>query len=373
MNFPIKALMLPILLTAGVTLTGCDELKPGRVEIKRDIITGVEVSEAVKTPVPVYFEATGTVKAVTVSSLLARTMGTVTSINVTEGDPVERGQLLLTMDSRDARARLEAAEAGLIGAKKTLKSAREQRDLMDKTYERYKVLYDEKAISAQEFDEIATKKKTTSLELERAEEAVSGAGASAREARTYLDFTRVTSPVKGVVTAKHIDTGSMATPGVPLLTVEDTSSYLLELQADEGFTGLLNKGARADVILDSINVRTQGEITEISPAVNPSSRTFLVKVSVKEPSLRTGLFARVSIPVGERELLLVPTSSVITRGGLTGVYTVNPKGIVTMRPVRLGAERDGKVEVLSGLASGERIISAGIERAFDGGQVTGLK
>ena len=87
--------------------------------------------------------------------------------------------------------------------------------------------------------------------------------------------------------------------------------------------------------------------------------------------LKSGLFARVRLPRGEREAILVPKEAVVERGQLTGVFAVDPRGIVTYRLVRTGKAFEGGIEVLSGLQAGDRIITAGLEKAVDGGQITG--
>lgn len=346
-----------ILIAAGV-LTACkDKVKPGVHEVKREQVAGVTLEVIKPEEVAEYFETTGTVRAKTSSVIASRMMGTVTSLRVKEGDRVGAGQILLTIDDRDVAQRLKAAEKGLEGAK-------QQQSLSAVTYERYKKLYDERALTGQELDQIETQKKVSDIEYERTK-------AMLAEARIYHGFTRITSPASGVITEKKIETGSMVVPGAPLLTVEDNSAYRVEVNADEKLAGRLNAGMTVSVFIESLNRELSGKIAEVVPSIDPVSRSFLVKISLGDKDLKNGYYARVAIPVGKRQVLLVPKKAVLEKGQLTGVYTVDKKSVITYRLVRAGKTFGEKVEILSGLNPGDTVIVDGVEKAVDGGLVTG--
>jgi RND family efflux transporter MFP subunit len=179
----------------------------------------------------------------------------------------------------------------------------------------------------------------------------------------------VTSPIRGLVTEKRTEAGSMAVPGMPLLTVESAAAFQAEIAVDESLSGRLKIGAPVFVSIEALNRQTTGKITEILPAVDPLSRSFTAKVSVSGPGLRTGLYANVRIPKGKKQVLLAPRAAIVEKGQLTGVYAVDGQGIVTYRLVRTGREYDGRLEVLSGLKPDDRIIVGGMEKAVDGGVV----
>ena len=204
-------------------------------------------------------------------------------------------------------------------------------------------------------------------------EMVERAAAGLSEAKAYLDFTRVTSPVRGVVTEKRTEVGSMAVPGMPLLAVESGEAFYAEVNVDESLSGTLRPGVPVQVAIESINRRIAGRITEILPAVDPLSRTFTAKVSLSGAGLRSGLYARVKIGRGKREIVVVPQGAVVEKGQLTGVYAVDRQGVVTYRLVRIGKQFDGNREILSGLKPQERIIVQGVEKALDGGVLGAVK
>lgn len=340
-----------------VVMTGCrDKVKPGVHEVQREKVTGVSLEEIRPAEVAEYFETSGTVRAKTISVIASRTMGTVTSLRVKEGDRVGAGQLLLTIDDRDVAQRVKAAEKGL-------EAARQHRSLSDITYQRYKKLYDEKALAGQELDQIATQQKVSDIEYERAKAMVD-------EVRIYQGFTRITSPASGVVTEKKIEVGSMAVPGTPVLTVEDNSAYRVEVNADEKLADTVKTGMEVAVFIEALNKELAGRVTEVVPSINPLSRSFLVKIAVSGKDLKNGHYAKVSIPIGKKQALLVLKKAVIEKGQLTGVYTVDKNSVIAYRLVRKGKSYGDRVEILSGLNPGDAVIVDGVEKAVDGGMVS---
>jgi RND family efflux transporter MFP subunit len=158
---------------------------------------------------------------------------------------------------------------------------------------------------------------------------------------------------------------------MPLFTVESDGGYQLEAAVDEALSGALKVGATAAVTIETLGLETTGKIIEIVPAVDPATRTFIVKIALSDRGLKSGLFARVRLPRGEREALLVPKGAIVEKGQLTGLYAVDPQGLVTYRLVRTGKSYEGSIEILSGLNAGERIVTAGLEKVIDGGQIAG--
>ncbi|RPI36896.1 MAG: efflux RND transporter periplasmic adaptor subunit [Nitrospiraceae bacterium] len=348
-------ILLFILMTTGV-LTGCkDKVTPGVREVKREQVTGVTLEVMKPAEVAEYYETSGTVRAKTISTVASRTMGTVTSVKVKEGDRVGSGQLLLTLDDSDVVQRVKAAEEALEGAK-------QQQYLSDITYQRYKKLYDEKALAGQELDQIETQKKIADSEYERAK-------AMLAEARVSHSFAKIISPSSGIITEKKIETGSMAVPGMPLLAVEDNSAYRIEVNVDEKMSGRVKAGMEVSVFIEALNRELSGKVTEVVPSIDPMSRSFLVKIALRGEDLKNGYYARVSIPVGKKEALLVSKKAVVEKGQLTGVYAVDRNSVITYRLVRAGKLYGDKVEILSGLNPGDTVVVDGVEKTVDGGIV----
>ena len=366
---PITFILLAAaLIAAALALSGCGgKIKPGTAEVKRPAVTGVTLAQAKRSAVADYYETSGTIRAKNIGVLASKVMGTVTAVYVKEGDRVAAGQVLLELEDNDAAARVAAAQAGYYEALKASEAARANQNLAGVTYQRYKELYGDKAISQQEMDQVATQKQVADLELERAQAAVNRARAGLAEAQAFHAYTRLTAPFAGVVTAKKIDPGTMAVPGVPLLVVEDDTAFTLETDVDESLAGRLAVGGTAEVALDNGQRTVTGTIAEIAPAIDPASRKFHLKLSLPGANLKSGLYAKVRFPAASREAILLPATAIVEKGQLTGVYVVDGNGIVTYRLVRTGKNYDGRIEILSGLSDGETVIVNGTDRAKDGG------
>ncbi|MCD6359293.1 MAG: efflux RND transporter periplasmic adaptor subunit, partial [Armatimonadetes bacterium] len=198
---------------------------------------------------------------------------------------------------------------------------------------------------------------------------ISQAAAAVQAARVMLGYATITAPFDGVVTSRNIDPGSMAAPGMPLVTVEDDSSYRLEATVPESRLAHLHLGAVVDVALDALGVRWPAEIVEITPAADAASHTFIAKAELPDDGrVHSGLFGRMIFPTGEREAILVPDTAIWREASLTGVFVID-NGTAQLRMVQLGASRDGATEVNSGLEDGE-IIAADATGLTDGARVS---
>ena len=357
-----------LLVALAVFTGGCEKkVEPGVAQVQRQKVTSIKAETIHPAEVSKYYETSGTVIARTVSVVSSRIMGTVTSLKVRDGDRVRAGQLLLTIDDRDIREKVNAAKEGYEEAQKGLEAAKENRDLVDVTFKRYKNLYTEKALTGQELDQIRTKKKIAEIDYEKAQAGLRRAEAGLKEAEVYQGFGKVTAPVSGIVTGKKIDVGSMAVPGNPLMNIEDDASYRIEIKGNETLAGRISKGAEADVFIGALDRHFKGKVVEIVPSVDPASRSFIVKIGLSGEGLRNGFYGRVSIAVGKKKVLLVPAGAIVERGELTGLYTVGKDGVIKYTLVRVGKVYGGGVEVLSGVNPGERVVVEGVEKAVDGG------
>lgn len=366
----VRHIMIVAMAVALVALAGCGK-KHEQAQSGRAVITGVSVAEVKSREVELYHEATGTVRALTVSSVSSRVMGAVTAVHVREGQRVRKGQLLISIDDRDLRARVTAAEQAYNEAEQAQSSALSQKELAAKTYERYKKLHDERAVSTQELDNVATAKSVAEHEYERISAMLRRTEAGLNEAKVYLGFASVASPVDGVVSQKMIDSGSMAAPGMPLIAVEDDSVYKVEVNLDESLLDVVKAGMVADVEISGAPFPATGKVVEVVPVVDPLSRSFVVKLKVEGTSLRSGQYAKALFNVGRKRAVLVPQEAVVAKGQLTGVYVVGADSVVTYRLVKTGRLYGSDVEIISGIGEGQRIVVANVAAVVDGGVVQG--
>jgi len=377
-----------ILLLAGIAamMAGCGEKgKHGPASAQRAPVTGVEVVTAGGVPRESFAEVVGTVRAKTIAAVAPRVMGRITSLPVAEGDRVKKGALLATIDDTQIRAQLAAAgamvteaEAGLMEVEGAIAQAEASKALAEKTYERFRMLHEEKVVTPQEFDEVEVKRTVAVMDYQRALDKraqvaakVTQAKAQEDAARAMLSYTRVAAPFAGVVTEKKADVGSMAAPGVPIVVLEDTRRYRIEASVPEGYFGALKVGSRVRIVLGAPpGTEIPGNISEVVPTVDPASRTFTVKADLPGgEALRTGMFGRVLFPSGEETVLRVPRKAILRIGGYDGLYTVTSDNVARLVMVKTGKVSGEDVEILSGIGPGALVAVSPVDRLSDGVRV----
>ena len=329
------------------------------------------------------YEATGTVQARTAAVLSSKLMAYVRQVAVQVGDRVQEGQLLVTLDAQDLDTKVrgaEAAEAEVLSAIPEAESgvayAKANLDLAQSTFQRMQELASKKSISNQEFDEASARLKSaqaaygmaqgkrTQLDSKRAQ-----VQQEIRGATIMRDYTRIAAPFSGVVTAKSVESGNLAAPGAPLLTVEREGAYRLEASVDESRLPFVKAGQTVDVALESLDRRVTAHVSEIVPSVDAASRAYIVKIDLPAvPNLRSGMFGRAMFALGTRKVLTIPPQAMVERGQLQSVFVVED-AVARTRLVTTGERRQTAVEVLSGLSAGEKLVSPVPSGLADGARV----
>ncbi|MEA5115347.1 MAG: efflux RND transporter periplasmic adaptor subunit [Geobacteraceae bacterium] len=344
-------------LVAVALLTGtwgCDKEKAVLPET-HPAIKGIMVEKVVSTNIPARFEVTGTVRARSSATLSARIPGAVSKILVKEGDRVQRGRLLATLDAMESTA-------GAAGAVYAVDEALARKKLADVTYERFSRLYDEQAVTRQELD-------TRRAERDMADRALARARETARASGAVAGYTKIVAPLSGIVSGKSVDVGATVFPGMPLITIEEEGHYRLEAGAPESLLGKVGIGQEVPVSLGGIDGQIIGRVAEIVPKVDPVSRTFLVKLDILPKGVRSGQFGRAYFTVGEKKGLTVPVSAIVERGQLTSAWVVDSRNIARMRLVKPGGTYGKRIEILAGLSGGDRIITGGQEKVTEGARI----
>ncbi|MCL5669809.1 MAG: efflux RND transporter periplasmic adaptor subunit [Acidobacteria bacterium] len=359
-------------------LAACGSKEPAQKQAPPEI-SGVAVKTVHLQLTPEYYESVGTVKAEITSVLGAEISGTVRRVLVKEGDRVRRGQLLAVIDSRAQQAQLEAAAAGieesvqgLAEVRQALQAAQADRMFAEATYRRYEGLLAKNSVSRQEYDNAETRykaalanEKAVEAKLKQMEARRLQAQAQHSSAATVFSYSRIVSPVDGVVTSKSVDEGTLVMPGTPLITVEDTGHFRLDASVPERYLGLIHIGESVPVTIGSQQV--EGRVVEIVPAADPSTRTFVAKVELPRGcNCQSGQYGSANFAIGAEKRLLVPSDAVVTRGELQGLFVVNTEGIAYYQLVKTGRIFGDQVEILSGLDDGDRVAVSKIDHLSDG-------
>ncbi len=357
--------MKKILLIASLIILAATGCAKHEKEGEHPVVSGVDF-EIVKTiPVDNYYETSASVKSKIDSVVSSMITGKVTSLAVQEGDRVNEGQLLLTIDNRDLTQKEIGANAFVSMAKKGVEQAAQNKKMADVTFQRYKNLYDEKVITKQEFDQYTTQKNIAALEYQKAQSGLQQAQAGLGEVRVYQTYARVTAPTSGIVIKRNVDLGTTALQGQPLLTIQSTLDQEIIANVDESYLKQIKEGQEVNLIVDGQTFKTK--IATVVQSVDPMTRTFKIKLDTK--GINPGLYAKVEILTGKKDAIVLPTSAIVKKGQLTGVYTVDDKNIISYRLVRTGKVLADKTEIISGLADNDKVIISGVEKAIDGGIV----
>ena len=370
---PMNALKLGFLMLALVAgFGGCSTEQPAKAR-SPETVRNIPVLTVQPTNVPDLLEAVGTVRAAQTSDLASQMMGNIVEIRAREGDRVRRDQVLAIIDGAQPRAAVDRANAALSAAEQQLLAANSDLALAESTLKRYQNLYERKSVSPQEFDEVRARQQAALARRDMAQAGQEQAKAALAEARTSLDYTRIRAPFDGIVTEKKADSGTLASPGMPIFTVEDVRRYRLQVNVNENDLRYVRAGEQVGVEIDALgSPGLKGKVVEIVPAADPTSRTFLVKIELPpDTRLRSGLFGQAQFSRGQRQALLVPRSAVVERGQLQGVFVLDQNRVASLRYVTLGKSSESEVEVLAGLQGGERVVSQPGELDLNGKRVEG--
>lgn len=365
------------------------------------ILSGVKTETIQLSVADDYYEAVGTVQSKNRSVVAAKVMGNIVRFHVREGDTVRAGQTLLEIDNRDAGIQLQKAQAGmrevqdsLVEVERTIRAAESGRNaaqanesLAKTTLQRYEKLFERHSVSPQEFDEVRARYEVAKAESDRAERLLQAAAARQNQVKARIDqanadianarinigYSRIAAPIDGVVVSKQADIGYMATPGLPLLTIENSSRYQLHASVEESRLGTIRLNDQVHVVFEALaNTELNGAVEEILPVADPATRSYIVKISLPNTSdihLRSGLFGKARFGTGQRKILSVPQTAVTQRGQLVGVFVVDQSGVAHMRLVKTGRAFGDRVELLSGLNEGEEIVKEGVSSMRDGARV----
>jgi len=352
---------LSIVFATLFFLLGCGEkIEPGNVEptnkgsVKAPVVSAKIISQ------PLFYESVGTVNAKVVSTISSKLMGSVRKVFVREGDHVNKGDQLAVIDDRQVLATLREAKAALAQARRAEAAASASAELASVTYARYQNLMKDESASPQEFDEVKSRYQQAQAELAVAKQRVKQAEASLSSAVVSAKDAFILAPYNGSIREKMIDVGDLASPGKPLFTLQTTGNYNVDLLLPEQYIHSVGLNQEVTVAVSAVGNKTfTGNVQEIFPAADTKSRSFLVKVRIPaDKSLRAGMFARVSIPIGNADIILIPVTAVIHSGQLTGIYILDDTQTAKFRLIRTGRTFGDSIEVLSGLNEGDRYVTA---------------
>ncbi len=320
----------------------------------------VEVVEAIPQFISYTLSAVGSLKSPEEVTISPKKAGIISQILVKEGDPVQRGQVLVQLDEVDARLQVERAEARLREAEASLETNRN-------TLSRYKPLLESKVISQQTFDDLSLKVKLDEARLALAK-------SEWNLAKQNLLDHQIVSPIEGIVNLKIASIGEHVNvaPKDEILKIVQMDPLELEFYVPESWAGRIQRGSNIQFTVKAYSQeRYSATLQFISPTADPNTRNVKMKARVANPRhrLKPGFFAEVLIPAGGNSNgIALPESALFSQEGKMFVFVAKDE-MAFRREVETGIRFDGRVEILKGIQKGEQVVTAGHEQLTEGVRV----
>ena len=309
------------------------------------------------------FYLSGEVTAKQTANISTRMMGYINKIYVKPGDKVASGQLLVSISSDDILAKKAQVQAMITEAEAAAKNA--QRD-----YERFKTLRNQNSVSDKELENVALQNTSMNAKVQMARQQMN-------EMNAMLSYTNIRAPFSGVVTQKMVDEGSMANPGMPILTIEQNGELQVIASIPENYIQYVKVGDVAKMELKSLGITIDGKVSELSPSAFRTGGQYSMKLAIDtkdKENIRPGMYVNILIPnkTGENitSKIMLDKSSILYRDQLTGVYVIDDQSQANLRWIRLGKTIGNQVEVLSGLSQNDKIVSKAEGKLYNGVKVS---
>lgn len=307
-----------------------------------------------------FLAVSGKIQAVNSANLSTRMMGFVDKIYVNVGDKVAKDQLLLSINNADLQAKLAQVNASITEATAAYNNAK-------KDYERFQNLFAENSASQKEMDDMTAHFEMAKARLEAANQ-------MKNEVNAQFAYVNIRAPFSGIVTNKFIEVGDMANPGMPLIAVEAPSDFEVMALVPETEISQVEKGAKVNVAVKSLDKTITGSVTEVSTSAKNTGGQYIVKIALDKTDLNilSGMYVTVKFPVEKQvksQVVLIPEAAIVENGQLKGVYVVGENNIALLRWLRLGRTFGDEVEVLSGLNADETYVVSAEGRLFNGAKI----
>jgi len=304
----------------------------------------LETASVLSVQVPRVVRLDGVIEAARKTTVSAQISGEVEAVLFDVDDYVEKGEVLVRLKDRQPAARLKQANAELNEASARLTEAEDE-------YERVRGIYEKKVVSEKAMDAAEAAKKAAQAKFEAAR-------AGLEQAQEQLEYTRVRAPYAGIVTERHIEVGETAQPGKNLISGLSLRHLRVNVDVPQN---MINEVRGAD----AVNIETiTGDLIAVSektvfPYAEPASHTFRVRLDFNgdDLGLFPGMFVKAVFEIGQRQVLVVPTRSIVRRSEVTAVYVRSAEGELGLRAIREGRHlADGNTIVLAGLQQGEQVV-----------------
>jgi RND family efflux transporter MFP subunit len=306
-------------------------------------------------------------------AVVPRAAGRLEAIYVRLGDPVKRGQRIAKIEDYELQEQVKQQEAALEVSQATIRQREADLQLAQTNAERSRNLFSRQLLPKQTLDDTEARYQAAIAQLDLARAQNTQSVARLDELKINLANTVVVSPVNGFVARRSVDPGAFVGQNAPIVDVVDISRVRLVANIVEKDLKQIHTGDMTRVEVDAFPGETfAGRIARVAPVLDPATRTAPIEVEIPNESykLKPGMYARVAVTTDERkDTLVVPTNAVVDYSGRRGVFVASADSIVTFRPVRVGIEESEQIEILDGVAEGDRVVTIGAAALRDGDRV----
>ena len=332
----------------------------------------VEISKVRLGPLNEKVFLVGALKPVAQVDVVSKMTGRIDQLNAEIGDWVQKGTLIAKVDEDEVRQQVNRAAAALEVAKASLSQKETDLEILKKELDRTVELHENQLIPRRDLDTAEARYRGAIAQEKLAEAQIDQAQAELRELRVRLDNTRILAPISGLVGKRHLDNGALVNPSMPVVSLVDLSTMVMEINAPEKDLVKIRAGLEANIVLDAYpEQKFKGRVIRLSPILDPATRTGSVEIEVPNPKmmLKAEMFARVELDLGTRHnTLLVPREALVSHDQQRGVFKLQDD-IARFQPVDAGVTQGGDVEVISGLKEGEAVITLGVNLVKNGDKV----
>jgi RND family efflux transporter MFP subunit len=287
----------------------------------------------------------GVVEAVNQATLSAQTAGRVVELPYDVNDFVKADAVVVRFTDVEQGAGRSRAKAALASTKASYDEA-------EANYKRVAEIYARKLVSKAALDQALASR-------DAAKAALDSAGAALREASQQLDYTVIRAPYSGYVTKRYVEVGESVQAGQPLIAGVSLGELRISVNVPQSAVDAIRRFNAADILLDGGARRVPATKITVFPYADPSTHTFSVRLDLRgeDTGLYPGMTVKVAFATGEAQRLLLPVSALVQHSELNAAYAVAPDGTIRLAQVRLGHRFGDRVEIVSGLAPGDRIVA----------------
>jgi len=339
--------------------------------VKDEPLVPVETVQAKKADLVHSLNTSGEIAADVEVAVAPKASGRVTAVRVQVGDRVGRGQTLIQLDATDAQNGVAQAEAGLGIAGVNVEMAEQSLADAQLNYDRNKTLFEAEAIAQSQLDQAESGLKNARAGLRLAQEQLNQAQVGLNNARQSLGSFTVASPMAGLVAAVNVETGAMAGPQTPVVTVVQQDTVRVKVNVSENYISSVKPGLEVPVTINSLGKQYTGTITSVGPKADPVTRAFPVEIKLdnKEGAIKSGMVADLLLSTGtSKGAVAVPVDAVMEREGQFTVFVVEG-GQAKEVSVKVGVSAGQLTEIKEGIKEGQAVIVKGNRLVVDGQSV----